>query len=396
MNRPPASSSMNALSIFRDGRARTSHPGKDDGYLPPLAELGGGIQDRIVAGRLVGEVEKRHLVLKRWFTEELAAIGKPLIDVGTDYGYPFFEEYPPTLAAIAAIGQSAGSARSYPSSYGTSDLRAAFAAFMRHRFAVTLDTDAQVMVSTGASQTFDALSRSLSGRFVVAPRLTLSTVTSIAAGNGAEILRVGDDPAGNPNLADLRQILRTVGAREVRFVYLNSPANPTGHVIDRAYLRQAVDLAREFGVLLVHDHDSWCTTHYGGQAPSILQIRGATDVAVTIVSLSKELGLPGVRVGLIAGNEWAVNALRMHNSEFCVMVPEFCQAAATAALTSYIHTTHTNPAARERVQEQITDSLRLALGRVGASGLAAPDPASPGGRVQVSPSRPIGVRRPPW
>lgn len=323
-------------------------------------QLGGGMRPSIMEGRQAGEVEKRHLVLRRWFAEQHVAKGGRLIDVGTDYGYPFFAGYPPTDAAVAAIGQSAATARFYPSSYGTPELRAAFIAFMRHRFDVALDPATQVMVSTGASQTFDALSRTMAGRYVLVPQLTLSTVTSIAVGNGAEIVRIDDDADGNPDLDDLRRIIQAVGSRDVRFIYINSPANPTGHVLNAAYLRRLVDLALEFRVLLVHDHDSWHTLHIGAPAPSILQIPGAADVAVTILSLSKELGLPGVRVGLVAGNPWAVNALRVHNSEFCVMVPEFCQAAATAALTSYI-AINADPASRRAVRDQITEALQVAL-----------------------------------
>lgn len=325
-------------------------------------ELGGGIRPQILRGRSAGLVEKRHLVLRRVFAEQAQALwGRPLIDVGTDYGYPFFDGYSPTAAALAAIGEHAGSARHYPSSYGTAQLRAAFAEFMAAQFSVRLDAEGEVMVSTGASQVFDALSRTLGGDIVVVPQLTLSTVTSIAVGNGATIVRLGDDAAGNPDLGHLRQILQRCGARRIRFVYINSPANPTGRVLDSAYLEQLVELAGEFGVLVVHDHDSWATLHSGRPAPSILQIPGAEKVAVTIVSLSKELGLPGIRVGLVAGNRWAVNALRIHNSEFCVMVPEFCQAAAAAALATYTDQARTADPARELVQSQVSASLRVAL-----------------------------------
>ena len=325
-------------------------------------QLGGGIRPSILQGRRAGLVEKRHLVLRRVFAQQAQSVwGRPLIDVGTDYGYPFFDGYLPTAAALGAIGEYAGSARHYPSSYGTAQLRAAFVAFMAAEFSVRLDAGAEVMVSTGASQVFDALSRTLAGDLVVVPQLTLSTVTSIAVGNGATIVRLGDDADGNPDLGHLRRILVRCGARRIRFVYVNSPANPTGRVLDTAYLEQLVELAGEFGVLVVHDHDSWCTVHTGRPAPSILQIPGADKVAVTIVSLSKELGLPGIRVGLVAGNRWAVNALRIHNSEFCVMVPEFCQAAAAVALTTYTDQARTADPARELVQEQISASLRVAL-----------------------------------
>jgi len=57
---------------------------------------------------------------------------------------------------------------------------------------------------------------------------------------------------------------------------------------------------------------------------------------VTVLSVSKELGLPGLRVGLVAGAAEVVRALRVHNSEFCVMLPAFAQEAAAAALARYL------------------------------------------------------------
>ncbi|KAK4064079.1 uncharacterized protein Triagg1_9235 [Trichoderma aggressivum f. europaeum] len=54
-----------------------------------------------------------------------------------------------------------------------------------------------------------------------------------------------------------------------------------------------------------------------------------------VMSISKEFGLPGLRIGFIAGNSDAINVIRIHNSTFAVMIPDVCQAAAQAALESF-------------------------------------------------------------
>lgn len=293
---------------------------------------GGGVNPHLIAGRTAGLVEKRHLVLKRRFAARAAAQDRSLIDLGTDYCYPFFDEFGPTRAAMTALAEAKADTRHYPSSYGTESLRDAFAGFLQRWFGVVADSNTQLMVSTGASQVFDALTRTYAGRTVIVPDLTLSTVTSVAAGNGAQIVRVGLDEEFRPDLAALDAALHAARPGGVRMVYLNSPQNPSGAVLGLDHLARIVALAREHQVLLVHDHDSWCTRHTGERAPNILQVPGAFDVAITVLSISKELGLPGVRVGLIAGNPQVVNDLRVHNSEFCVMIPQFAQAAAQAAL----------------------------------------------------------------
>jgi aspartate/methionine/tyrosine aminotransferase len=341
----------------------------DDAPFHEIAPLGGGLSPDLVAGRRAGLVEKRHLVLTRWHAADATARGVPFIDLGTDESYPFYDDYAPTRAALQALAENAGAARAYPSSYGTCGLRRAVAAFMGRRFGLGVDAAREVMVSTGASQVFDALSRSFSGRVVLVPDLALSTVTSIAVGNGAVVERVPLDLRGLPDLDALGGMAR-LARGHIRFFYLNSPANPTGVVADADYLRRLVDIARAHRLLVVHDHDSWETMH--GSAPSptapsgrsfnILQVPGAVDVAITVLSLSKELGLPGLRVGAVVGSPAVINALRVHNSEFCVMVPEFAQAAAEAALRAYTDGTAAgHDAARADVRGQVGAALGAAL-----------------------------------
>jgi len=57
----------------------------------------------------------------------------------------------------------------------------------------------------------------------------------------------------------------------------------------------------------------------------------------------------------VAGNPTVINGLRVHNSEFCVMIPEFCQAGVAAALRA-----STNNDIRRIVQARIRGALDAA------------------------------------
>jgi len=305
--------------------------------LSPAGQLGGGLSAQVLAGRRAGLVEKRHLVLARLLRQQAADRGVAFIDLGTDGRYPFYDGYPPTEQAVSVLGRAAPAARRYPSSYGLPGLREVTARLLERRYGVRVDPAREVMVSTGASQVFDALSRVFAGQVVLVPELALSTVTAIAAGNGARVVRVGGDAAGLPDVDAADRVLDELGDPTVRFLYLNSPHNPTGQIADLAYLARLVGWARRRRVLVVHDHDSWAAVHEPGLVvPNVLQVPGAREVAVTVLSVSKELGLPGLRVGLVAGAAEAVGALRVHNSEFCVMLPAFVQEAAAAAVARYL------------------------------------------------------------
>ncbi|MFP3963534.1 pyridoxal phosphate-dependent aminotransferase [Actinomadura fulvescens] len=310
----------------------------------------------LTRGRSAGLTESRHLVLKRLMASRARTRGREFLDAGTDSTYPFFDGYGPTESALDAMTASAAAARNYPSSFGLLELREAMAGLLARQFGVEVDHRTELMITNGASQAFDALSRSYAGEYVLLPELALSTVESISVGNGAAPVRVPLGPDHRLDPAALEETIDRLGEHRLRFLYLNSPANPTGVVYGRGELSRIVQIARAHRVLVIHDHDSWFTTHQGHRSVSILEIPGAQEIAVAVLSLSKELGLPGLRVGAVAGCAEVVNTLRVHNSLFSVMIPEFCQRAASEALRRF-----RPDAARERLQKEIGSSLRVAL-----------------------------------
>ncbi|KAF5264469.1 hypothetical protein FOXYS1_4755 [Fusarium oxysporum] len=294
------------------------------------------VSDMLARGEKESIIEKTHLISARVFRQEASKKGINFLDMGTDYHYPFYDAYPLTQAALLALKKNNITVLHYPSSFGLQSLRQAFQVFMYSRFSVTLDCMDEIMINTGASQAFDALSRAFKGRYVILPQLALPTVGVIACGNGAELLRI--EPDTNGGIMDLSVAQKMVDEMlpgGIRFLYLNS-VNPTGSIATRDQLCRLVDFAKKNNIIVVHDMDSWYTQHQGSnRLYNILEIPGAMDCCVTVLSISKEFGLPGLRVGFIAGNSRVINTVRAHNSTFAVMIPEVCQLAAQAALENF-------------------------------------------------------------
>src|ERR1700730_16444020 len=188
--------------------------------------LGGGLSPRLKAAEDERAIEKRHLIVNRILRERALDSGVSYYDLGTDYHYPFFDGFGPTSAALAAAAQHRESALHYPSSYGLVPLRDQVSQFLNHRYGVHLNAHEHLMVTSGASQVFDALSRAFVGPTVLVPELSLPTVRTIARGNGAEVHRLPCDSSGFPTLVETERLIRSTGP--VRFLYLNSPCNPTG------------------------------------------------------------------------------------------------------------------------------------------------------------------------
>jgi alanine-synthesizing transaminase len=93
-----------------------------------------------------------------------------------------------------------------------------------------------------------------------------------------------------------------------------------------------VKLAKEHNILVVHDLAYADIVFDGWQAPSIMQVPGARDVAVEFFTLSKSYNMAGWRIGFMVGNKELVAALARIKSyhDYGSFTP--VQVAAIAAL----------------------------------------------------------------
>jgi alanine-synthesizing transaminase len=79
--------------------------------------------------------------------------------------------------------------------------------------------------------------------------------------------------------------------------------------VELDFFEKAVAICREHGIWLVHDLAYADIVFDGYQAPSVLQVKGAKELAVEFFTLSKSYNMPGWRVGFMAGNPELVAAL---------------------------------------------------------------------------------------
>jgi alanine-synthesizing transaminase len=90
---------------------------------------------------------------------------------------------------------------------------------------------------------------------------------------------------------------------------LNFPGNPTGQCVELDFFEKVIEIARQNNIWVVHDLAYADIAFDGYVAPSILQVKGAEDIAVEFFSLSKSYNMPGWRVGFMCGNQVLVAAL---------------------------------------------------------------------------------------
>ena len=236
----------------------------------------------------------------------LRAAGADVIRL--DEGSP---DLPPAPFIIQALSETASrpDVHSYQPQNGNLQLRRAWASMYARLFGVELDPDREILPLLGSKEGIFHLLQALvdPGDVVLAPDPGYVTYTRGTQFSGGEVVYV---PllAERGWLPDLQAIPPEVAAR-AKILFLNYPNNPTGGSADLPFFEQAVAFARQYDILLCHDAAYSQVTFAGYQAPSPLQIPGASKLVVEFNTLSKSHNMAGWRVGAALGQPAALQAL---------------------------------------------------------------------------------------
>jgi aspartate/methionine/tyrosine aminotransferase len=123
-----------------------------------------------------------------------------------------------------------------------------------------------------------------------------------------------------------------VGPR-TRGLYLISPNNPDGSVLDEATLRALASAAEAHGLWVIAD-EVYTDYVYEGEALSFASLPRMADRTVTAYSFSKSHALAGARVGLIVAPREVVQLARRVATHSLFNVPVVSQRACARALES--------------------------------------------------------------
>ncbi|MCR2784451.1 MULTISPECIES: succinyldiaminopimelate transaminase [unclassified Microbacterium] len=238
----------------------------------------------------------------------------------------------PTPPVVAAALADATDAHAYPQTAGTPQLREEIVRWFARRRGVSALTPDHVLPTIGSKELVALLPLLLGigpGDVVVHPRAAYPTYEVGARLVGATPV-AADEPAQWPE--------------GTRLVWLNSPGNPDGRVLDHDELRAAVSRARELGAVIASD-ECYAELGWDGRwadepVPSVLdpQVAGSDLTGLLAVySLSKQSNLAGYRAAFLAGDPSLVARLLTARKHLGLMPPAPVQAAAAAALADDAH-----------------------------------------------------------
>ena len=220
----------------------------------------------------------------------------------------------------------------YSMSRGIPRLRLAICDWYKRRYDVDLDPDSEAIVTIGSKEGLAHLMLATLERgdqvLVPNPAYPIHPYGAVIAGADVRHVRLMPD---TDFFAEMEKAIKESWPRP-KMMLLNFPCNPTTQCVELDFFERAVEVAREYGLWIVQDLAYADLCFDGYEAPSILQVPGAKDVAVESFSLSKSYNMPGWRVGFLCGNPTLIAALAKLKSylDYGMFTP--IQVAAIAAM----------------------------------------------------------------
>ena len=257
------------------------------------------------------------------------AMGEDIIDLGM--GNPD-QPTPPHIVEKLIEAARNPRAHRYSMSRGIPGLRKALVNYYERRFNVSIDPDAEAIVTLGSKEGLANLANAITspGDIVLVPNPSypIHPYGFIIAGGSCRYVPVTPD---KDFIKALDRAVRHSVPKPIALV-LNYPSNPTAMLADLDFYGEVVEFCRHHGIWILSDL-AYAEIYFDvAPPPSILQIPGAKDIAVEFTSMSKTYNMPGWRIGFAAGNRTLIAALARIKSylDYGAFTP--IQVAATAAL----------------------------------------------------------------
>ncbi|HTI13303.1 MAG TPA: LL-diaminopimelate aminotransferase [Dictyobacter sp.] len=197
----------------------------------------------------------------------------------------------------------------YPEYRGMRALHEAIANWFEQRFGVRLTPERDILPLLGSKEglVYAASAVLNAGDIALTPDPYYPVYLTAATTLGAEPYML---PLTKENgyLPDFESIPADI-LKKSRLLWLNYPNNPTAADATWEFFEQVVAFAHRHNIAIVHDM-AYAEVYFDDFRPlSILQIPGASEVAVELHSLSKTYNMAGFRIGMLVGNPELVDAV---------------------------------------------------------------------------------------
>lgn len=186
-------------------------------------------------------------------------------------------------------------------------------------------TTQNLLVTNGATQGLSLILGAMPRhrKTILCQAPTFVGITALMTAHGFDVVHPPED-------ADMVGWMCETLSDEVAAIYVNTPHNPTGLVLPEDVLRQLIARAETVGAKVIID--AVYEDFVFDNQPSHLPRMPDSDQVVLINSLSKNFGVPGLRIGWVVGSGNTIATLTGNLERECVAVCGEAQAQAAGII----------------------------------------------------------------
>lgn len=246
-------------------------------------------------------------------------------------GFPDFD--PPAELVAAAGAAMHQQLNQYAPSPGLLSLRSAVAEHSKQRYGVDYDPATEVTVTVGATEgiwaTVTALISPGDEAIVIEPFYETYPAVVVAAGGVVRYV-----PTSFPDFRlDLDRLAAAFNSR-TRVVFLNTPNNPGGALLNAADVAAAAELAERYDAYLICDETYEHLVYDGRTHLRASAVPGCRDRTIVVSSASKTFSVTGWRVGWVLAPPPLTDAVRSVHQFITFAAPTPLQQAVATMLTT--------------------------------------------------------------
>jgi N-succinyldiaminopimelate aminotransferase len=286
-------------------------------------------------------------------------------------------KHPAPAFVLQALADNLNGTSQYPATKGIAALREAMASWAIKRFSLKgLDCETQILPVNGTREALfafpqtliDASSNKTEKPFIAMPNPFYQIYEGAALLAGAEPYFL-NCAAENNFLPDFTAVPAAVWQR-TQLLFICSPGNPTGSVIDKNTLKQLIALADQHDFVIASD-ECYSELYLDEQQPPTGLLEVCAEIGrhdfkrcVVFHSLSKRSNLPGMRSGFVAGDAELMQAFLLYRTYHGAAMPPHHQLASISAWQDEEHVVANRAAYREKfltLQELLNPALEPQL-----------------------------------
>lgn len=237
---------------------------------------------------------------------------------------------------------------SYPSTLGLSTLRENIAQWINRRYAIPApDAARQILPVNGSREALFAFAQTIIRTDKTPTPIVIAPNPFYQIYEGATLL-AGAQPWYLPTLPEnnFRMQFETVPEnilRATQLVYVCSPGNPTGHVMNLDEWRELFTLSDQYGFVIASD-ECYSEIYFDHAVPPLGALQAAHQLGrydyqnlMVFSSLSKRSNVPGMRSGFVAGSANLIQKFLLYRTYHGSAMSPSIQLASACAWNDDIH-----------------------------------------------------------